>query len=191
MSDNVLNKNTEAGSESTDKIVYQKLDPKAIRLWRLSRFIGLIILIILLIAGYLITANRFNDLPGDLSWIQWYVIGSLIIIAFQLLNILVYPIIEYRQWSYCLTPDRIEIKKGIIFHQTTIIPITRIQHVTVNEGPLARLYKLAGLDIMTAGSSSKIDCLSADIARQLCDQLKTAVNFKVLNKKANSDKDAD
>jgi hypothetical protein len=106
------------------------------------------------------------------------VIAAGSVILLQLLNLIIYPEIEYRQWYYCLTQDRIEIRKGIIFHSTTIIPITRIQHVTVNEGPLARIYKLAKVEITTAGSTNEIDGLAVETAHELCDRMKNAVNKK-------------
>ncbi len=148
----------------------QKLDPKAIRMWQVSRLIGLAVLLILgtLAAIWLIRAGA----PMLLVWLTG------LIVLIQLINLLVYPPIEYRQWSYQVTPDRIEIQKGIFFHQTRIIPTSRIQHVTVSEGPLARFYNLASVTIHTAGGQMKIDGLAKSVALEISENLKSSVNRK-------------
>lgn len=166
--------------------VFRRIDARAKKKWRLSRLIALIIILALSIAGYFFLWHRITeDMPAEIvqivSLTAGLVAGGLLLL--QLLNLIIYPEIEYRQWSYCLTADRIEIKKGIIFHSTTIIPITRIQHVTVSEGPFARLYGLAKVDITTAGSTNDIDGLAVETARELCDRMKNAVNTKVLDKR--------
>lgn len=170
-------------SETTE---LRRIDPRAIKKWRLSRLIAFLIMLAVIVIAYFLLWTRVTEDFSAEAIQKTTLIAGLItggILLLQLLNLIVYPEIEYRQWSYCLTPDRIEIKKGIIFHSTTIIPITRIQHVMVSEGPFARLYGLAKVDITTAGSTSEIDGLSAETARELCDRMKNAVNTKVLDKK--------
>lgn len=164
----------------------RRIDPRAIKKWRLTRLIALLIMLAAIITAYFLLWHRITDgMPADAvrraAVISGLAAGAIILL--QIINLIVYPEIEYRQWSYCLTADRIEIKKGIIFHSTTIIPITRIQHVTVSEGPFARLYSLAKVDITTAGSTSEIDGLAAETARELCERMKNAVNTKVLDSK--------
>lgn len=164
----------------------RRIDPRAIKKWRLSRLIALLIMLAVTIAAYFFLWHRITDGMSLEAVRKTAVISGLAagaVLLLQLINLIVYPAIEYRQWSYCLTADRIEIKKGIIFHSTTIIPITRIQHVTVSEGPFARLYGLAKVDITTAGSTSEIDGLAVETARELCDRMKNAVNKKVLDSK--------
>lgn len=164
----------------------RRIDPRAIKKWRLSRLIALVIMLAVTIAAYFFLWHRITDGMSVEAVRKTAVISGLAagaVLLLQLINLIIYPAIEYRQWSYCLTADRIEIKKGIIFYSTTIIPITRIQHVTVSEGPFARLYGLAKVDITTAGSTSEIDGLAVETARELCDRMKNAVNKKVLDSK--------
>jgi len=153
---------------------YQKLDPRAIRMWRVSRLILLIFLLALFIAVTVFLAAETGGLGGFIPLIL--IFG--LILALQLANTLIYPVIEYRQWAYLITPDRIEIKKGIIFHSTRIIPISRIQHVTIAEGPLARHYQLARVTIHTAGGTQPIEGLARETAQDISEKLKNVVNRK-------------
>ncbi len=149
---------------------YLQLDPRATKMWRTSRLIVLMIMVVAFAVAALV-------LPYEVTVVLYVVAG--VLIALQLINLLIYPPIEYRQWAYLITPDRIEIKKGIFFHSTQVIPISRIQHVMVSEGPLARFYHLAGVTIHTAGGSMKIEGLARETALEICENLKSVVNRKV------------
>ena len=156
---------------------YQKLDPRAIKMWRFGRIIGLAFLLVIY-AGLTLLAYRILRDDFTLGYLPLILAVMAIPIAAQILNLVLYPPIEYRQWAYLITADRIEIKKGIFFHSTQIIPISRIQHVMVSEGPLARHYHLASVTIHTAGGAMKIDGLAHDTADEICENLKTVVNRK-------------
>jgi len=45
-------------------------------------------------------------------------------------------------------------KSGVISQTTTIIPYKRIQHVALHQGLFSRYFKLASLELFTAGGSS-------------------------------------
>lgn len=154
---------------------YQQLDPRSIRMWRVSRVITLAVLIVIFVTTMILLDGYSGRFTRPLTGLL--VSGAVLVL--QLINVVVYPLIEYRQWAYLITPDRIEIKKGIFFHSTRIIPISRIQHVTVAEGPLARHYKLARIIIHTAGGSQAIEGLDRATALTICDRLKDVVNRKI------------
>jgi membrane protein YdbS with pleckstrin-like domain len=156
---------------------YLKLDPKAIKMWRVGRIMGLaIIFLFYAVAGWIFfRVFDKNYLPDLLPLV---LLGMTVPVLLQLLNLLLYPPLEYRQWAYLITGDRIEIKKGLFFHTTRIIPISRIQHVMVSEGPLARHYHLASVTIHTAGGSMKIEGLTRETAAEICESLKSVINRK-------------
>lgn len=157
---------------------YQKLDPKAKKMWRVGRIFGLAIMLVAYGFGIYIFYRTFSE-AHLMDLLPLAAISMALPIILQILNLLIYPPVEYRQWAYMITADRIEIKKGIFFHSTKIVPISRIQHVTVSEGPLARFYKLASVTINTAGGSMKIEGLAKETAEAICENLKTVINVKV------------
>lgn len=152
----------------------QQLDPDAKKMWRVTRLIGLIAIAGLCIAAFFLIGRRI----GYISPLQSFLI-LMIPVLLQVINVLAYPAIEYRQWSYLITADRIEIKKGIFFHSTRVVPISRIQHVTVSEGPVARFFKLAAVTVHTAGGAFRIEGLARAEADTICDNLKDVVNRKI------------
>lgn len=153
--------------------IMQRLDPNATQMWRTARAIGLVILLLLGAGAWFLVLRRLTFIPAAAR-----VLILAVPILLQTLNLAIYPPIEYRQWAYLVTSDRIEIRKGIFFHSVQVIPISRIQHVTVSEGPLARLYRLAAVTIHTAGGSFRIEGLARSTADIICDRLKDVVNRK-------------
>lgn len=57
----------------------------------------------------------------------------------------------YRNLGYALAPDRLRIVSGLLFRSDTVVPLGRVQHIDVNQGPLMRSFDLATLTVHTAG----------------------------------------
>ncbi|MBC7615621.1 MAG: PH domain-containing protein [Pedobacter sp.] len=76
--------------------------------------------------------------------------GCIIIFAFIFL---LYKT-SFKKRGYALREKDIIYKSGIIAEKTTIIPLNRIQHVALDEGLFSRIYKLATLQIHTAGDGT-------------------------------------
>ncbi|SET96329.1 hypothetical protein SAMN05421676_11284 [Salinibacillus kushneri] len=128
----------------------------AIKVWRLSHIIeesiGLLIVIGLLTAGIL-----FN-------WYQWVIIILWILAALTPLSaiwsILIRPIYLQKQWRFGVNEEFIQLKHGIFKQKHSIIPMTKVQFVEAEQGPLLRKYKLYTLNIGTMRSSHSIPALS-------------------------------
>jgi hypothetical protein len=74
--------------------------------------------------------------------------------------------VEYRRFSYALAPERIEIRRGVLWRTLTSVPKSRVQHIDVAQGPLERRYGLATLSIYTAGTEyARVDLPGLTYAR--------------------------
>lgn len=62
--------------------------------------------------------------------------------------------LSFKKRGFALREKDIIYKHGVIAETTTIIPINRIQHVALDEGIISRSYKLATLQIFTAGGAT-------------------------------------
>jgi membrane protein YdbS with pleckstrin-like domain len=63
-----------------------------------------------------------------------------------------YPAARHRHLRYLVDPDGLRIQRGVLWRKTIWIPITRVQHTDVSQGPLQRHYDLATLTVHTAGT---------------------------------------
>lgn len=148
---------------------YSTLDPKAKTVWHLSYGIMTLVVTVLLLVA-VIVISRLNILPDYRFWVY---LGAVVMFALCLLAVLFFPAIEYRQWRYGFTEDRVEIRHGIFWIKTTVVPMVRIQHITLNRGPLNRRYGLAKLTVHTASGAFHIVGLDDATAETLSESLKT------------------
>lgn len=66
--------------------------------------------------------------------------------------VLVVPGRRFARWHYALGEDRLRIVRGYLFYSDTVVPLGRIQHIDVHQGPIMRRYGLATLTVHTAGN---------------------------------------
>ena len=165
---------------------FKRVGKKAKAKWRLTRFLGLLILAIPFVIA-LLSYLSVKDTEGLVFLI---ITGAAVLI--QLVNTIVYPIIEYIQWSYLISDDRIEIKKGIFWKTHTVLPISRIQHVCAKQGPIQRMFGLGTIEIMTAAGMHRIEELDHETAEEICSLLQGYLNKKLaaLEQKAQVSKGA-
>lgn len=81
---------------------------------------------------------------------------------------------RYARASFRLFADRLALRDGVLWRREIHVPCSRVQHVDVTRGPLARRHGLATLVVHTAGSAHSrvvFDGLPLDVARALRDRL--------------------
>ena len=147
---------------------YEKPDPKAIVGWRIGRLIGLAIVLILGVAASLVVT--FIDVFSHIA-VAVYLI-SVGIVLFNALALWIFPKIEYRQWKYLITDEKVEIAHGIFFVTTSIVPIIRIQHITIGQGPIYRKLGLFTVTIALASGTFEIVGLREERAREISENLR-------------------
>lgn len=94
-------------------------------------------------------------------------IGGLVTLGFALLFVFAVfrvPVILYNRFSFAVFEEEIEIRKGLFFISETLIPMTKVQHVELEHGPILRKYGLAELKIVTAATTHSIAGLKAEEA---------------------------
>jgi membrane protein YdbS with pleckstrin-like domain len=82
--------------------------------------------------------------------------------------------IEFKYRSFAIRQKDILYKSGWLFQKTTAVPYTKIQHCSVVQGIVSRIYRLANINIYTAASNNfdvSIKGLKLEEAEQLKDWL--------------------
>lgn len=90
-------------------------------------------------------------------------------------QLFLHPRLEYRQWRYCISDKYVDIVHGIFFTKYTHIPISRIQHLDISQGPIQKSLGLASIDIVTAGMSHKIRAIEWEIAQNLLEDMRKRI----------------
>lgn len=125
------------------------LDPRSIRVEQLT---GLIIFLALTVAALVGLAISYFSVDRP-TWIWWTVAGGLAAGSCVLLFLAIYwPRLEYRYSRWTWDADGLEIHRGVFWQHRITVPISRIQHVDVSQGPLQRQFGLGKVTVHTAGT---------------------------------------
>lgn len=161
-------------STAPAKTVFHPLDPVAIKLWRFEGLttLGVLFVVTIVTLGVLWLLSL---IPGWIGPVVWAVLGSLLY-----LSTLWHPPRRYDAWSYRLTEQVLELRYGVFWRTSVMIPLTRLQHVDLKQGPLDRRWGVASLEVHTAGtshSSHEIPCLNHEIGLELRERLVAAADL--------------
>ncbi|GAB4234335.1 MAG: PH domain-containing protein [Acidobacteriota bacterium] len=127
---------------------WRSLDPRVVAYWRLKACLGWAVLL----AGV--------GIGGGFLWALTpaprLLLLALVAVAttWAGLEIFWLPRRRYRAFGYRLHEAFFELRHGIFWRRSVMIPIRRIQHVDFLEGPWERRLRLARLQIYTAGTKS-------------------------------------
>lgn len=151
---------------------YKKLDKKIIDGWRTSRLIRLACFLIPTVAATILV---------DIDAIWWKVVFCVLwaVCAYCLLGLILYPPIEYRQWGYYIDDEKVVIRHGLFFIDQTIIPIIRIQNITISQGPINRHLGLYKVEIALASGSHEIVGLDQETADSISEGLRAKLYHRM------------
>ena len=157
-----------AGDGSSPDTAFLPLDPRVVNLWRLDQAVGWGIFLLLMLGGAGVFYLAF---PETLPWTS---LAGLFFMGLSLWFIFAYPGRAYHAWGYRIDGRVLEIRSGLFVWSLELLPLTRIQHVDLQRGPLERMYGLASLVLHTAGTRSAaitLPGLDAEEAVRLRDHL--------------------
>ena len=150
------------------KSLKNTLDVRVIKIWRVKH--ALLACLTWLSLGALAVAvliSTNQPLPTHL------LVTAIILICFVaniIFAVVIWPNIVYRNWSYELSSEYLEIKHGVIFKKHTVVPFIRVQNTDTIQGPLLRAFKLAEVMVSSAASSHKITGIDMTVAEELRDK---------------------
>lgn len=151
--------NDEGSTEGQTDESLQMLDTSVITAWRII-LAGLGIVILAVLCGVLLVLHRSNTL-SSLPVIAGVVALGVLVVVFAVWFL---PVLEWRHWKYAVRDNEIEIRSGHVFVVQTLMPMARVQHVDMRQGPIERLFELTTIVIHTAAGGREIPGLRASTA---------------------------
>jgi len=142
-----------------------------------TEYRSLIVVARILLFTFLAAIGVFVYFASDLE--LWHIYLPWLLVASS--NIVV-AWFGFKKKGYLLRERDISYRSGLIFHHLTTVPLVRIQHSEVSQGPLQRLFDLATVKIYTAGGSTSdlsIPGLSPEDANKIRDFINQTVHENV------------
>ena len=158
-------------SPAQNSIELLSLDPAFVSIERLSGWIFTGVVLFFGLVGLAFVAFGFGLLSIVMTscLLLYLMLGGLLAWATQAL-----PKKAYDRAGWCLTPSGLEIRRGIWWRSQISVPLARVQHTDVHQGPLMRRFGLAKLIVHTAGTSNsavELNGLNFATAQRLRDAL--------------------
>jgi hypothetical protein len=117
---------------------------------------------------------------GQLVWFVidhsrwwWNVLAAAATVVGVLVFVVVVPLWRFRVHRWDVSPEAVYTRTGWLVQERRIAPISRVQTVDTERGPLDRLFGLANVTVTTASSAGavRIVALDADVADRVVAQL--------------------
>ncbi len=149
---------------------FQKADARYVKVEQLGGwiFFGILCVVELVLLVVLYLTLGFGIIYAILC------VATLGLLLFLGWALQAYPAAAHQYYCWKLDERGLQIHKGIWFRSEISVPLHRVQHTDVEEGPLLRRYGLAKLVVHTAGTqeaSVELEGLEATLARELRDLL--------------------
>lgn len=152
----------------------QCISSRAVAMWRMIRMIGHVIALLILAAliGMDIAFHWWN-------WIGWVLYGLVgLTVLSGIYSIGVEPAILQSTWRYDVSEEYIQLKHGALTHVHVLVPMTKVEYVTTNQGPIMRKYGLYNIQIGTMASSHHIPAVPESEALALREQIARLAQVK-------------
>ncbi|RSL33408.1 hypothetical protein D7Z54_10600 [Salibacterium salarium] len=142
----------------------QHISNKAISVWSIRGAIESCFYLLIPIGLFLI--SYWYGVP----WYYLY-IGTAVVVLAGVWKIMFLPRIRWKMWRYEILDKEVELLRGIIIVKHTLIPMSRVQHVDTQQGPIYKKYGLTAVMISTAAGVHEIPALKEEIGTQIRDQI--------------------
>ncbi len=150
------------------------VDPRTVRV---ARIIGFSVVLTISMAPLILFTIGWGvgGIPGPvylgILGVWLLLLASFLLLAYRWLAA------RHRNLRYLVEEDGLRIRRGVFWRKVIWIPITRVQHTDVSQGPVQRKFGLGTLTVHTAGTagaSISLAGLEHGIASRLSDHLRPA-----------------
>ena len=85
---------------------------------------------------------------------------------------------RFRAWAYGMNAEELQVRSGVLTQVHTVVPLDRIQHIDLSQGPLERGFGVSRLVLHTAGtlhSQVLIPGLGRETAERMRDEIRERI----------------
>lgn len=166
-----------------EQVSFNKQEAKYLLVKRIAMFITILVLIIASALAYYFITKIHNNAT------LYALIGTMIFIA---LVWFIADTVGFKYAGYALREKDVLYRSGWIIRKIRIVPLNRIQHVSMQSGPIERKFGLASVTLYTAGGDNSDDFSIHGITNETATQLKEWIRKQISNThSANSITDGD
>lgn len=117
---------------------------------------------------------------GVLHWRTGFPFGIITgpIVLFAIVSVALLVPGRFRRWGYAFTDRELHIAYGWLTKVHTVVPVARVQHIDISQGPLERSAGVATLSLHTAGTDNSLVVLPG-ITRERAEEIRDAIRSRI------------
>ncbi|WP_125567891.1 PH domain-containing protein [Companilactobacillus insicii] len=142
----------------------EKLPSSIKTIWRVHAVIEFAVFLVIVLAAGLIKFAVPVSIRNIFDIVEWSIIGIGLILLIVSFFWVVYL---WNFWTYYIDERQVQLHSGYFFRKQVVIPIARVQNVTLKQGPILRWKNLQKVVIVTAAGQSEIDGIESKQADKL------------------------
>lgn len=85
---------------------------------------------------------------------------------------------RWRRWGYAFSDRELHVANGWITKQHTVVPVSRVQHIDISQGPIERSAGVATLSLHTAGTERNLVILPG-IKRERAEEIRDVIRSRI------------
>lgn len=173
-----------AGNSTLKDKPANRLDPRIKMVWRIRYAVPIVILGIILAVAAVLFTNYLAGQGADVDNTLYIVVGAIVAVLLAIFVGIV-PTARYKEWSYEITDDCLDIMKGSVFKKSrSLVPFVRIRDTDTQQTFLMDRFGLASVTASTMAHEYEIPGLDVETADQLRNrvaELATAAQKQINN----------
>ncbi|MDO8213995.1 PH domain-containing protein [Conexibacter sp. CPCC 206217] len=140
-----------------------RVDPRAVRWWTTQALAHVVPLLAAIVVGYVLLADARD-------WLRF--VFAIVAIG-GVVYVIVMPRWRYHVHRWETTPEAVYAASGWVLQEWRVAPLSRVQTIDTQRGPLQQLFGLASVTVTTASSKGeiKIDGLDRTLAVEVVHRL--------------------
>lgn len=130
--------------------------------------------------GWLVLVALVAAADGVLHWRFGLPFGVLTgpVLMFGIVSVVFLVPGRWRRWGYAFTDRELHVASGWLTRTHTVVPVSRVQHIDVSQGPVERNAGVATLSLHTAGTEGSLVKLPG-ISRARAEQIRDAIRSRI------------
>ncbi|MEL7497129.1 MAG: PH domain-containing protein [Planctomycetota bacterium] len=129
---------------------FHTVDPRSIQADMITSLIFSGVLSLLILAGCIVAFFYFG-----LVWQLFAILAAGLVLIFGMFCLaFLWPRIEFNRLKYRIDREGLEIRRGVVWRHQITIPLGRVQHADVSQGPIQRMFGIGTLMVHTAGTQN-------------------------------------
>jgi uncharacterized protein len=85
---------------------------------------------------------------------------------------------RYRAWGWRMDEEELRLRHGVVTQVETLVPLKRVQHLDIAQGPLERTFGVCRLLLHTAGTAHSLVVLPG-LSRETAETMRADIRARI------------